>query len=255
MVLLKERDLSGCCLNSMGLGKGKQSPANTEVARLWHAWVPKESGWDWKRHFSKGLLIKVYLAPFIRMSSKCVCKSGTFESMTVSLGNTISYIVQFSSVTQSCLTLCDPMDRSTPGLPVHHQLPEFTQTHVHWVSDAIQPYHPLSSPSPPALNLSQHQGLFKWVSSSHQVAKLLEFQLQHQSFQWIFRTNFLQDGLVWSCSPRDSQESSPTPQFKSINSSALSFLHSPTLTSIHDHWKNHRLDWMDLCWRSNVSAF
>ena len=189
------------------------------------------------------------------MSSKCVCKSGTLESMTVSLGNTLSYIVQFSSVTQSCLTLCDPMDRSTPGLPVHHQLPEFTQTHVHWVSDAIQPYHPLSSPSPPALNLSQHQGLFKWVSSSHQVAKLLEFQLQHQSFQWIFRTDFLQDGLVWSCSPRDSQESSPTPQFKSINSSALSFLHSPTLTSIHDHWKNHRLDWMDLCWQSNVSAF
>ena len=74
--------------------------------------------------------------------------------------------VQFSSVAQSCLTLCDPMDCSTPGLPVYHQHPEFTQTHVHWVSDAIQPSHPLSSPSPPALNLSQHQGLFKWVSSS-----------------------------------------------------------------------------------------
>ena len=73
--------------------------------------------------------------------------------------------VQFSSVAQSCLTLCDPMDRSTPDLPVHHQLLEFTQTHVHWVSDAIQPSHPLSSPSPPAFNLSQHQGLFKWVSS------------------------------------------------------------------------------------------
>ena len=89
---------------------------------------------------------------------------------------------QFSPVTQSCLTLCDPMNRSTPGLPVHHQLPEFTQTHVHWVGDAIQPSHPLSSPSPPALNLSLHQGLFKWVSSLHQVAKVLEFQLQHQSF-------------------------------------------------------------------------
>ena len=99
--------------------------------------------------------------------------------------------VQFSSVTQLCLTLCDPMNSSTPGLPVHHQLPEFTQTHVHWVRDAIQPSHPLSSPSPPDLNLSQHQGLFKWVSSSHQVAKVLEFQLQHQSFQWIFRTDFL----------------------------------------------------------------
>ena len=97
----------------------------------------------------------------------------------------------FSSVAQSCLTLCDPMDCSMPGLPVHHQLPEFTQTHVHWVSDGIQPSHPLLSPSPPALTLSQHQGLFKWVSSSHQVAKVLEFQLQHESFQWIFRTDFL----------------------------------------------------------------
>ena len=99
--------------------------------------------------------------------------------------------VQFSSVAQSCLTLCDPTNCSTPGLPVHHQFPEFIQTHAHWVSDAIQPSHPLSSPSPPAFNLSQHQSLFKWVSSSHQVAKGLEFQLQHQSFQWIFRTDFL----------------------------------------------------------------
>ena len=99
--------------------------------------------------------------------------------------------VQFSSVAQSCPTLCDPIDCSTPGLPVHHQLPESTQTHVHWVSDAIQPTHPLSSPSPPALNLSQHQGLFKWVSSLHQVAKVFEFQLQHQSYQWTPRTNLL----------------------------------------------------------------
>ena len=97
----------------------------------------------------------------------------------------------FSSVAQSCPTLCDPMNRSMPGLPVHHQLPEFTQTHVHWVSDAIQPSHPMSSPSPPTFNLSKHQGLFKWVSSSHQVAKILEFPLHHPSFQWIFRTNFL----------------------------------------------------------------
>ena len=88
--------------------------------------------------------------------------------------------VQFSSVTQLCLIPCDPMNRSIPGLPVHHQLLEFTQTHVHWVSDAIQSSHPLSSPSPPALNLSQHQGLLKWVSPSHQVAKVLEFQLQHE---------------------------------------------------------------------------
>jgi len=131
---------------------------------------------------------------------------------------------QFSSVSQSCLTLCDPMDCSIPDFPVHHQLVELVQTHVHQVSDAIQPSHPLSSPSLPAFNLSQHQGLSQWVSSSHQVAKDLELQLQHQSLQWIFRTDFFSDWLVWSpCSPRGSQESSPTPQFKSINSLALSF--------------------------------
>ena len=136
------------------------------------------------------------------------------------------------------ISTCFPflIDSSTPGLLVHHQLMESTQTHVHWVGDAIQPSHFLSSPSPPALNLSQHQGLFKWVSSLHQVAKVLEFQLQHQSLQWTPRTYLLQDGLVGSpCSPRDSQEFSPTLEFKSINSSALSFLYSPTLTSIHDH--------------------
>ena len=98
--------------------------------------------------------------------------------------------VQFRSVAQLCLTLCNPMDCSTPGLPVHHQLTESTQTHVHWVGDAIQPSHPLSSPSPPAFNRSQQQGLFTWVSSSHQAAKVLEFQLQCQSFQWILRTDF-----------------------------------------------------------------
>ena len=99
--------------------------------------------------------------------------------------------VQFSSVTQSCPTLWDPLDWNMPGLPVHYQLPEFTQTNVYWVGDAIQPSHLLSSPSPPALNLSQHQGVFKCVSSLHQVAKVLDFQLQHQSFQWMFRTDFL----------------------------------------------------------------
>ena len=97
---------------------------------------------------------------------------------------------QFSSVIQSCPTLWNPTDCSKPGLPVHQQLPEFTQTHVLWVGDAISPSHPLSSPSP-ALNLPQHQGLFKWVSSSHQLTKVLESQFQHQSFQWIFRTDFL----------------------------------------------------------------
>ena len=85
------------------------------------------------------------------------------------------------------------MDCSTPGLPVYHQCPEFTKTHVHWVSDAIQTSHPLSSPSPPTFNLSQHQNLFKWVSSLLQVARELEFKLQHQSSQWIFRNDFLYD--------------------------------------------------------------
>ena len=150
--------------------------------------------------------------------------------------------VQFSSVTQSCPTLCDPMNRSTPGLPAHHQLPESTQTHVYRVGDAIQPSQSLSSPSPPALNLSQHQGLFRWVSSLHQVAQnigvsastsVLPMNTQDSSLGW----------LVGSpCSPRDSQESYPTPQFKSINSLALSFLYSPTLISIHEYWKNHSLD-------------
>ena len=155
----------------------------------------------------------------------------------------LSFLPQFSSVAQSYLTLCDPMDCSIPGFPVHHQLPEPTQTHVHCISDAIQPSHPLSSPSLPAFNLSQHQGLFQWVSSPHQVAKVLQFQLQHQSFQWTPGTDLLWDGLVGSpCSPRDSQENSPTLQSKSINSSVLSFLHSPTLTSIHDYRKNHSLD-------------
>ena len=140
--------------------------------------------------------------------------------------------VQFSSVAQWCPTLCDPMNCSTPGLLVHQ------------VSDALQPSHPLSSPYPPAPNPSQHQSL----NSSHEVAKVLEFQLQHQSFQRTPRTDLLQNGLVGSpCSPRNSQESSPTPQFKSINSSALRFLYSLTLTSIYDHWKNHSLDQTDLC--------
>ena len=100
-------------------------------------------------------------------------------------------LYKFSSVQSlSRVWLCDPLGCSTPGLSVHHQLLEPTQTHVHRLGDAIQPSHPLSSPSP-AFNLSQHQGLFQWVGSLHQVAKVLEFQLEHQSFQWIFRTDFL----------------------------------------------------------------
>ena len=113
----------------------------------------------------------------------CLSSASFLNGSTASnllLFNYIFYLaarVQFSSVAQSCLTLCDPKNHSTPSLPVHHQLPEFIQTHVHWVSDAIQPSHPLSSPSPPAPYPSQHQSLFQWLNSSHEVAKVLEFQL------------------------------------------------------------------------------
>ena len=108
-----------------------------------------------------------------------------------------------SSDAQSCLTLWYHMDYSMPGFPVRHYLLELAWTHVHWVDDAIQPSHPLSSPFLPAFNLSQHQGLLKWVSSSHQVARVLEFQLQHQSFWWTPRADLLQNELVRSpWSPR-----------------------------------------------------
>ena len=97
----------------------------------------------------------------------------------------------YCSVTQSCPTLCNHMDCSMPGFPFLHYLVEFAQTHVHWVGNAIQPFCPLPSPSPPIFSLSQHQSLFQWVSSLLQVAKVLKLQLQNQSFQWIFRTDFL----------------------------------------------------------------
>ena len=165
----------------------------------------------------------------------------------------IFHLVQFSSVAQSCLTLWDSMDCSMPGFPVHNQLPELAQTHVHWVSDAIQPSHSLSSPSSPAFNFADHQGLYQRVSSLHQLTKVLEIQLQLQSFQWKFGISNIQwifKGLIcfridwfWTpFSPRDSQEFSPTPQFKSINSLALSFLYGPALTSILDYGKNHNFD-------------
>ena len=148
------------------------------------------------------------------------------------------YQVQFSSVAQLCLTLCDPMDCSVPGFPVHHHLPKLAQTHLHRVSDAIQPSNLLSALSPPVFNLSQHQGLFKWVSSSHQVAKYWNFSLSiSPSNEYSGLILFRIDWFLSPCSPRDSQESSPTPQFNSIDYSALSFLYSPTLTSIHDYWK------------------
>ena len=144
-------------------------------------------------------------------------------------------------VAQTCLTLCDPMNCSMPGFPVHHQLPELAQTHIHRVGNAIQPSQPLPPFSPSAFNLSQHQGHFQWVSSSHQVAKIgasasasvlpLNIQDSLGLTGWI---SLLSKWLF--------KESSPTPQFKSINSSALSFVYSPTLTSIHDYHKNHSFD-------------
>ena len=154
-----------------------------------------------------------------------------------SLGQTVSrnlpkfMPVKFSSVQFSRSFVSDslrPHGLQHPGFPVHHQLPEPTQTHVHQVGDAIQSSHLLLSPSPPTFNRIR---VFSNVSSPHQEAKVLG--LQHQSFHCTCRTDFFQEGLVGPpCSPRDSQESSPTPQFKSVNSLVLSFLYSPTLTSI-----------------------
>ena len=147
-----------------------------------------------------------------------------------------------SSVAQSCLTLCDPMDCSTPGLPVHHQLPELTQTHIHRVGHAIQPSHPLSSLSPPIFNFPSIR-----VFSNESVIRIR--WPKNWSFSFSISPSNEYSGLIsfridWLdlCSPRDSQESSPTPQLKSINSSVLSFLHSPTVTSTHDYWKNHSFD-------------
>ena len=134
-------------------------------------------------------IFRVYLVVNIFGSILFGTLCASWSWMSVSFPRLSS--VQFSSVSQLRLTPCDPMNHSTPGLPVHHQLPEFTETHVHWVGDAIQPSHPLSSPSPPTPNPSQHQGLFQWVNSLHEVAKVLEFQLQHQSFQWTPRTDLL----------------------------------------------------------------
>ena len=181
----------------------------------------------WRKHFP--------------LSLKCGKYPLYWATILLRFQQTLTHsLSQFSSVTQSCLTLCDSMDCSMPGLPVHHQLPEFTQTHIHWVGDAIQPSHPLPSPSPPAFNLSQHQGLFQWVSYWIRWPEYWSF-IQHQWswFTWVLPMN-IQDWfplrlMVWSpYSPRDSQESSPTPQFKSINFLALSFLYSPNLTSIHN---------------------
>ena len=156
---------------------------------------------------------------------------------------------------KSCPTLCDPMNRSTPGLPVCHQHPEFTQTHDHWVSDAIQPSHPLSSPSPPAPKPSQHQSfpmsqLFAGGGQSTGDSALASFLPKKSQgwspSEWTGWISLQSKGLLRVFSNTTVQKH----QFFSTQ-----FCYSPTLTSIHDHWKNHSLDSMDLCWQSNVSAF
>ena len=167
----------------------------------------------------------------------------------------LSYSVQFSSVTQSCPTLYNPMDCSTPGLSVYHQLLEFTQTHVHRVSDAIQPSHPLLSPSPPAPNPSQHQSfpmsqLFTSGGQSIGVsasASVLPMNIQDRfPLGWTGWISLQSKGLSRVFSNATVQKH---------HSSVLSFLYSPTLTSIHDYWKNHGFDYTDICWKSNVFAF
>ena len=148
----------------------------------------------------------------------------------------------FSSVAQACPTLCDPMNWSMPSLPVHHQLLEFTQTHVHRVGDAIQPSHPLSSPSPPAPNPSQHQGLFQWVNFSHEVAKVLGFQLQHQSFQWTPFCSLLEkckSKLQWDFTPHWSEWPS-SKNLQEINAGEGVEKREPTCTVCGNvNWYNH----------------
>ena len=149
--------------------------------------------------------------------------------------------VQFSSVAQSCLTLSDRMDCSIPGLPIHHQLPELAQTHVHQVSDATQPSHLLSFPSPPAFRLSHHQGLFQWVSSSHQVPKLLAFSFSiSPSNEYSRLISYKMDWL--DLLAVQGTLKSIRQQFFGINSSAFTFCYSPTFTYILDYWENHSFD-------------
>ena len=153
------------------------------------------------------------------------------------------FMICCCSVTKLCSTVSDPVNCSSPGFPVLYYLPEFEQTHVCWVSDAIHPFHPLSSPSPPTLNLSQYQGLFQWIGSSHQVAKVLELQLQHQSFQWVFRIDFLLrlTGLILQSRGLSRVFSNTTVQKHQF------FGAQPSLwpnSHIRDYWKNHSFDFM-----------
>ena len=141
-----------------------------------------------------------------------------------------------SSLTQLCPTLCHPRDCSMPGLPVRHQLPEFTQTHVHWVGDPIQQSHPLSSPSPPAFNLSQHQSHFQWVQFFSSGGQSIGVSASTLVLSMIIQDWFPLGLTGWiSLKSKELSRVFSKPQFKTINSSALCFLYSPTLTSIHDY--------------------
>ena len=168
----------------------------------------------------------------------------TAHFLILSISVLFFFFFTFSSVQSlSCVWFfVTPWTAACQASCPFHQLPQHAQTHVHRVGDAIQPSHLLSSPSPLAFTLSQNQGLFQLASSSHQVAKVVELQLQHLSFQWMFRTDILYDWLIWSpCSPRDSRVFSSTTVQKH-QFFGTQHLYSPTLTSIHEYWKNHSFD-------------
>ena len=151
---------------------------------------------------------------------------------------------------------CDLMDYSTPDLPAPHHLPEFAQVHTHCISDAIQPSHPLMPSSLPALNLSWYQGLFQWVGCSHQVTKILEFHLQHQSFQWVFR--LIPCKIDWFDLLTDQRTLRSLLQHHSLNASILccsAFFILQLSQTAHDNWEDNSLDYADHCWQGNISAF
>ena len=186
-----------------------------------------------------------------------ILQARTLEWVAISFSNAQKWKVKSESeAAQSCPFLVTPWTAAyqappsmgfsrqeywsgVPGFPIHHQLPELSQTHFHWVDDAIQPSHPLSSPFSPPFNFSQHQGLFQWASSSHQVAKVLEFQLQHQSLQRIFRTSFRIDWLDLLAVQGTLKSLLQCYSSKASILQCSAFFVVPALTSIHDYWKNH----------------
>ena len=177
-------------------------------------------------------------------NSKVKSNNNRLKSQKAGLWSTVLHLGCCYSVTESRPTPREPRDRDTPGLPVPHHLLEFAQVHVQSIGDAIQLSHPLM-PSSALPSIFPSIRVFSCVGSSRQLAKILE--LPHRSFQWVFRVDFLYDWLVWApCSPRDSQESFPAPQFESINSSGLCLLYGPALTTIRDHWEDQSLDYTDL---------